>query len=359
MSIVPQQLEGIASRDEASKLLSFPSPEPKSSLERVLEELFQKLSSVEPTVIQNLDEADEEQLLVAWTAFHKIERFAWVGKCATCFRAWERTEAAKRGRGNRDVNERGILAAVSKISKKFGVTPSTVYLNARIFRLIREVELTWKKDLVGNSYTQYNILDLLDERGYWEHALTSADPIRTILVFANKKSTLPRFKVTDAERLVLSPEFSRKAVALKAVEQVRQETGHLTERQSLIEHIRTSQDIIKNLIIPSCPDESFKANIWEDLLISLEEEYDELFSEDAFVALRTAWDLGHHREDQLAETTGFPLADVSKFMRSLCDLSEFIPVQTRDRTKRSEFQLWHKVGEPFDNTLLMPMKGKE
>lgn len=349
-SAVPQ----ITSHDDGRTVLPFTSPSPKPSLERVLEELFQKLSSLEPTIHTSLEDADEAQLLKVWQALGKVERFTWVGKCAACSRLWDKTSEAKRGRGNKDATERGILAAVSRTSKKFGITPSMVYLQARIFRLIKSVEQT-----PGNSYTQYNLLDVLNRQGYWEHALNAADPIKAVLHFAHLKTTLHRFRPTDAERLVLTPEFSRKAVALKAVDAVREETGHLTERQALIQHIRSSQDAIQSLIIPSCPDEGFRDRIWEELLLTLNEEYDELFQEDAFVALRSAWHKGHHREDQLVDSTGLPLADVSKLMKSLCDMSEFIPVNPRDMKKRSEYQLWHKVGEPFDNTLLMPMRERE
>lgn len=349
-SIAPQTL----SHEDDRPVLAFSSPSAKPSLERVLDELFQKLSSLEPTIHHNLEEADEAQLLKVWNALGKVERFTWVGKCGVCARLWEKTTEAKRGRGHKDATERGILAAVSRTSKKFSITPSMVYLQARIFRLIKSVE-----QIVGNSYTQYNILDILNKQGYWEQALNAADPVKAILHFAHLKNTLPRFRPTDAERLVLTPEFSRKAVALKAVEQVREKAGYLEERQTLIQHIRSSQDVIRNLIMPSCPDEDFKARFWEETLLSLDDEYNELFEEDAFVALRRAWNKGLHREDQLAEATTLPLVDVSKLMKSLCDMSEFIPIQVRDIKKRSQYQLWHKVGEPFDNTLLMPMKERE
>lgn len=356
-SVAPQ----ITHHDDGRSVLPFSSPSAKPSLERVLDELFHKLSSLEPTIHSNLEEADEEQLIKVWNALGKVERFTWVGKCAACSRLWDKTTEAKRGRGNKDATERGILAAVSRTSKRFGITPSTVYLNARIFRLIKSVETAGLIDpnAEPNSYTEHNILDVLNQQGYWEHALKGADPVKTVLEFANLKTKLHRFKTTDAERLVLTPEFSRKAVALKAVEVAREETGHLSERQALIQHIRSSQEAIQSLIIPSCPDEAFKIRFWDDTLMSLEEEYDELFEEDAFVVLRSSWDKGHHREDQLTEATGLPIADVSKLMKSLCDMSEFIPVQVRDMKRRSQYQLWHKVGEPFDNTVLMPMKERE
>lgn len=342
MSAAASQLDGTSQR---TSVLPFPSPTSTTSLEQILSQL----GTLEPQVITEIELLNDEGLFQLWGRLKQLERYAWFGKCACCARIWNKTEAAKRGRGNKDIPRKGILAAVSRVSKKFDITPSTVYLNKRIFNLIQQVTST------TNSYTQQNILEVLDEKGYWEHALNAADPLKAVRVFCEKKATERRFRVTDAERLVLSPEMSRQAVALKAVEQARESAGQLTERQTLISHIRGAQDIIRNLIMPGCPDNEFKARVWEELLLELDDEYQELFDEDAYVLLRAAWDKGNTREDQLAEATKIPLETVSHLMGALANMSEFIRVQSRDMTKRSQFQLWHKVGAPFDNAALMPM----
>lgn len=339
MSAVPQQQDG-----NRSAVLPFSSVS-RQAFFRILEDL----GKLEPQIVADLEHQSEDDIFKLWEAGGQLEGYGWRIKCAAAAATWKQTAAAKRGRGNKDVNERGILAAVSKKSKKFGVTPSTVYRKAQIFRLMNQVTSE-------NLMLEHNILDVLDEEGYWDRALYAADPVKAVLLFADKKLSLPRFRVTDAERLVLTEDLSRKAVALKAVENTRQETGQLSARKSLINHIRSSQQVVRNLIIPDCPDPEFSERVWEELLMELEEEYQELFNEDAFTALRLAWDQGHHREDQLAKVTKLPIADVSVFMSSLSDMSEFIRVQPRDMKRRNDHQLWHRVGEPFDNAKFMPME---
>lgn len=317
------------------------------AFQRILEQLI----ALEPQILTSEPGKEtEEELFKLWHGAKQLERHEWVIKCYSSAGLWDQTAAAKRGRGNKDIAEKGILAAVSKKSKKLNVTPSTIYLNARIFRLIKSV--------LENVSLEYNILDLLDERGYWENALLAADPTKAILEFASKKSLLPRFRVTDAQRLVMSEGMSRKSVALKAVENARVETGQLSARETLITHIRMAQDVIRTTIIPTCPDETFNERVWEELLTELEEEYQELFDQDACDALRKAWDKGAHREDGMVAETGFPLADVSRCMKIMSDLSEFIRIQPRDVRQRSPYQLWHKVGEIFDNARFLPMTKK-
>jgi hypothetical protein len=325
---------------EGNKVLDFPTPQ------QPLDKILTELEIIEPSIIGDLESQSENQLLVRWKEASTLGRHEWFLKAAICAATWNQTKAAKRGRENKDVNQKGLLASISRRAKKFGITPSRVYQKNQVFKLIVQV-----REFVPEN----NLLEILDEEGYWEKALLAAEPMKIVLVFAERKTTQKRFRVTDAERLVLTPEYSRKAVALKAVDSAREETGQLSVRQTLIQHIRSAQETIRTSLIPSCPDAEFKARVWDELLVELEEEYDELFSEDASLALRTAWANGHHREDEMAKVTNLPLADVSKFMDGLADMSEFIRVQPRDINQRAPYQLWHKVGEPFDNAKLLPM----
>lgn len=322
---------------------------------QALQGLLKQIAALEPRIITELQNQDEAELIRLWGELGELERMPWVVKCAISAAIWDRTAAAKRGRGNRDVGEVGILAAVSRTSKKVGVTPSTIYLNARIFRLIESVKADSANLPQGNSYTETNILDLLNEKGYWEHALNAADPVKATYEFADRKATLPRFKVTDAERLVLTEGMGRRVVAEKAVEQAREATGQLSVRQTLISHIRFAENIVKKQIIPNCTDPEFKERVWDELLMELKDEYQELFDEDACAALRLGFDAGARREDALVIQTGFPLPDVSRLMQVLADLGEYIRIQPRDVKQRSEFQLWHKVGTAFDNAKYLPM----
>lgn len=341
----PQQLHD---GDSKSSVLPFASP---SSQSQALDSYLEQVAALDITAIRELQAKPIPELVKLWKRADQIQTKLWVARCGISVNVWDQTASAKRGRGNKDVGERGILAAVSRTSKQLDVTPSTIYLNARIFRLIMEVHET-------NAYSENNILEVLDQQGYWEHALTAANPVKAIVEFAHQKTSQKRFRTTDAQRLVLTEGMSRKAVALKAVETARKETGNLSERELMVAHIKFAKAIISEQIIPNCPNEEFKERIWEELLTELEEEHQELFDQDACDALRKAWEGGGHREDQLVEATSFPLADVSRLMGVMSNLSEFIRIQPRDIRQRSHFQLWHKTGEPFDNAKYVPMVKK-
>lgn len=320
----------------------LPFTAPRQSLTDYLDQLAQ----LEPYLVEQLETLDESVILDTRSQAKQLEKYGWRIQCACDAAIWKQTAAAKRGRGNKDIDAVGILAAVSKKSKQIGVTPTTIYRNAQIFRLMEEAK---------NVIREHNVLDVLEEKGYYDVALSAADPIKALSLFAEKKLTLPRFRVTDAGRLLKAEGQTRQAVALKAVEQIREESGQLEGRSALIAHIATATDIIKNQIIPNCPDSEFKERFWDDLLLSLQDEHQELFDQDASDALIKAWDEGHHREDQMSAALGLPLPDVSRLMDSM--VGQFIQIQPRDIKERSEFRLWHKAGEPFDNAKYLP-KGK-
>lgn len=331
---------------ESKTVLPFTSAA-KAALERILD----GLAALEPQIVAELELQDEKEILKIRAYGKQLEHHSWVITCACDAALWNKTAAAKRGRGHKDVSQIGILSAVSKRSKIIGVTPRTVYRNAQVFRLMQ----TAKENVVLEN----NVLRVLDEYGYYDQALNAANPVEALNIFAEKKLTEKRFRVTDAERLLTSESMTRKAVGMRAVEQVRQDTGKLSARQALVAHIREAQHIVRTQIVIGCPDADFKIRVWDELLLELDEQYQELFDDDAADALKAEWNKGSHREDQLAAATGFPAADVSRIMNALADLSEFIRIQPRNVKSRSEFQLWHKVGQPFDNARFMPMARRE
>lgn len=304
---------------------------------------LEQLATLEPTLLAELAKQDEAVILDTRSQARQLTTHGWRLECACDAAIWEQTEQAKRGRGNRDVDSVGILAAVSKKSKLIGVTPRTIYNNKEVFHLMQAAR---------NVASEHNILEVLTDKGYYQVALTAADPVKALALFAERKVTQKRFRVSDANRLLKAEGQTRQAVRLQAVEQIRKDTGQLTARQTLLAHIETARTLIKEQVIPFCPDEEFNERIWNDLLLTLGEEQQGIFDADAQEALVKAWDGGAHREDEMAQITGLPLPDVSRLMELLDE--KFIRIVPRAMNERSQFTLWHKSGEPFDNARYMP-----
>lgn len=319
---------------------SAPSPNFASYLE--------DLSRLEPTLIEWLESQEEAVVFDTRYQASQLDKFGWRIQCACDATILTRTEQAKRGRGNRDVSEAGIMAAVAKKAKLIGVTPRTIVRNAKIFSLMQAV----------NTDDGVPILQTLEDKSFWYAALSTSNPLEALKLFTEKKLTLTRFRPADAKRLVRLETDNKKEVSLQAVEKIhpQQEGGQLSGRHAILKHIEDARQIIEAQIMASCPDEDFKHRVWGDLLLSLDDERQEVMDAEASDALVEAWLQGCHREDEMAAKTGLPADDVSRLMESFDDDGEFFKILPRDRKQRSEFPLWHKAGQLFDNTKFIPKR---
>jgi hypothetical protein len=96
--------------------------------QNALSTYLEQLAQLEPLLVDELDKADEEVIFNTRQRAGELEKYGWRIQCACDAAIWSQTTQAKRGRGNKDVDEGGILAAVAKKSKLIGVTPTTIYL---------------------------------------------------------------------------------------------------------------------------------------------------------------------------------------------------------------------------------------
>lgn len=309
-----------------------------------LTDYLTRLADLESDLIADLEAGEVNAILDTRHQSKQLEKFGWRIECACDHFLIAQTERAPNGRGNKDVSEKGIRAAVARRAKQIGVTPNTLYVNARIFRLIQEAR---------NLISENNILELLEDKGYWKVADTAASPASALKSFAEKKATLPRFRVSDAARLLKHSGGTRKATAIRAVEKIREDSGALSDRQRLFAHIQEARETIKRLMA-ECPDKNFREQIWEETLLTIQEQEQDLFDGDATDALVKAWSEDFRREDQMASKTGLPLPMVSRLMDGLCADGKFFQILPRDMRERSEFRLWHKAQEFFDNAQYMP-----
>lgn len=160
---------------------------PEKALAKVIHQI-NKLEGVEHDVIALLPTMTDDQVMETRNTARLLGASAWKIEVACDAEIWDRTERAMVGRGNKDVDEKGLLAAVNKRAGEMGCSARTVYQNRQIFKQFREIiEST---------------CNILDEKGFYQAALAADDPDAAIEEFAKQKADSPFFRVADAWRSV-------------------------------------------------------------------------------------------------------------------------------------------------------------
>jgi len=161
-----------------------------SALSKVINQIH-KLEAIEQDVIALLPTLTDDQVIETRATARLLFASGWKIEIACDAEIWDRTQKALRGRGNVDVEEKGILAAVNKRADDIGCSARTVYENARIYRTFKEnIESTCKN---------------LDDKGFFQAALQSPQPQVAIESFAQTKMVNPHFRVSDAWKIVKGP----------------------------------------------------------------------------------------------------------------------------------------------------------
>lgn len=161
-------------------------PRQTVNLNRLVKE-FQRTEKTEHDVIAALPAmTDAEVIETRWRA-RIYHRSAWKIEIACDAEIWVRQERALRGRGNVDIEEKGILAAVTKRAKEIGCGASTIRANARLYRRFENV-----------LSAQHN----LDDKAFYQAALEADDPDAKIAEWEEKKRENRFFRPADAWREV-------------------------------------------------------------------------------------------------------------------------------------------------------------
>ena len=294
---------------------------------------LERLEQVEQEVIADLPNQTDEQIIDTRNRARLLGKTAWRIECACDAQFVERAEIVKSGRGNVDVDSIGVMAIVTKRAKELNCTPSTVYNNAKIHRLIEAA-----KQFTGNVFSEKTISDTLDEKGFFTAALSAVNPIEALQKFTEKRIEDSRFSVTDAFRLLEDTGETKKLATLRALN-----TARTAERDDVVNALRLARKKIQEEIIAPFPDSDLAERIFGDCIQTINEELEEADDEDVANALRLAWDRGFKTEAESSKFTGFPLEVVSRVMGKLSELGEFILVRKTSTTETS--RRWHKVGE--------------
>lgn len=148
---------------------------------------FHKLEEFQETVISLLPFATDDQLEETKLRAMAMGNAGWRIVCACDAVILTRTAALKGGRGRKDDCGEGRMNAARERGKIGGYSDAQVRRNAQIFNTF--------KTLLINQHS------LLDEKGYYEQALRTPKPLKTIKRFEKEKVNNPTFSVTDAAKL--------------------------------------------------------------------------------------------------------------------------------------------------------------
>jgi hypothetical protein len=312
-------------------VLKFPAQAPPFNFDAAFSKL--KLAEFTQEVLSQIKNCSEEELLRVRLSSQQFGEIAWVIECA-CDAELLGREQAKRGRGNKDTLGVGVMAASAKRARQVGCTPRTIQRNAQIFRLVDSVR-TSAVEAQDNGARARAILSTLHDKHFYVAALSAADPEEALSTFTANKLENPKFRVSDAYRLLEEGGTSRVAVEEKLTA-----ASQSPERRLLIQHIRITIPKIKDEIIPSCPDADFAERMYSELIIELEDHLKFLVDADMGDLIKSAWDLGFHTEKTIGDHTGLPKIDVVRVLIALGEEGEFIVLPGLPKT-------WHRVGRPI------------
>lgn len=300
---------------------SFPTLAMLASLDQGIPEFVQQLSN--------------EDLINLYIKIDKLKSVGWRVRAICAGLVWQRA-VDKRRSYNRSTDDESLKAAVTKHANKAGVTPSTIRVYYRLFKLMMSLP----------EDRRHTIFSTLPDKKFFLVALGAEDSVGALELFLAQKQSRPRFRPTDADRFLKVQGLTKAQVKTRTIELVRQKSPeaaqHVSDRELILQDI----DIIKQQILPRHTNDEI-IRIHKSYMDELQEYADDaLFDQDVSAALIKAWEEGNHTEAQLASATSIPIDTVSREMGMLAGLGTFISVPSPTGSQR-----WHKVGTSLPQEL--------
>ncbi|MBA3766775.1 MAG: hypothetical protein H0W99_07275 [Acidobacteria bacterium] len=162
--------------------------EPRSKSTEMLAKIIDginRLDDARKDLMDTLPHLEDEEIIQTRMGARALGAWSWVIECGCDAEMMKRVEV-KRGRGNKDVDQKGKVAAVNKHAYQCGQQPATIYRNVQIYNTFQNVLI------VQNN--------LLEEKGFYEAALRTDNPPAALEVFAREKDKNVFFSVRDAYR---------------------------------------------------------------------------------------------------------------------------------------------------------------
>jgi len=158
---------------------------------------IQRLAAIQTEaerVLRSLPSLSDEELLEARKVASTIGRCAWLIEYAIDAELLQRL-GEKRGRGNKDTNERGLTALAKERAGELGIHHSQVWRHVQVINTFFPEILVKPENILAD---QSSIL----EPTYYELALRSTDPHATIKEFKRAKASDPNFSTREARKAV-------------------------------------------------------------------------------------------------------------------------------------------------------------
>ena len=192
-------MEGLTTTQETSlnQVFAHATPEQRTEAFGGLFNYLNRLEEFQETVIELIPYASDEQLQQTKERGLAMGGAGWRIVAACDAEILARTRKLVGGRGNKDTEGEGRVAAVKERARETKKADAQVYRNAQIVN-------TFGKSILNVQNP------LLDDKGYYEAALRAPNPKKAIKVFEKEKQNNPNFGVRDAIRLAKELKATRK-----------------------------------------------------------------------------------------------------------------------------------------------------
>lgn len=290
-----------------------------------------KLEKVKREIIARLPSYSDEDLYKTRSSARQLYASAWKIEVACDAEIWDRAEKQLGGRGQADVEEKGIMAAVNKRAAELGCGASTIRKNAQIYQQFKTV-----------LSAEQNILD---DKGFFQAALSAPDPDEAIEMFTQKRLDNPLYRVADAYRDIEDEREKVESARRKVTAAIRS-----LERKRLAEHIEIKAIPTILSLQKKCPNTAFATVYWAEILRELRERLDDMQTADLKQAVLKAWAVGHQTGEQVSSFTGLPISEVRRIMKTLVRAGYFVEKELEwkpDNARGSRQKLWRRTQKGF------------
>jgi len=191
---------------EIGALMDFPVLGQQDEEHSLLFGEMNRLLVVPDDVMQRLRLFTDDQVIQMRQYAREWGLKAWLLECA-CDAEIKRRDKIRNGRGNKDIDGNGRVAAIDQAAKDAGVSRRTIYQNAQIYETFFEEKSG--KNVAGAC----NVL-LLDDKEYYARALTAPNPHAALEAMAERKADNPYYSTRDAREDVERLKFQAKTERL-------------------------------------------------------------------------------------------------------------------------------------------------
>lgn len=293
--------------------------------------LCRKLEDIRDQFVEVLPRLDDKTIDAVRMGAKAVSVWAWVVECACDAEILDRAEAKKGGRGRKDEEGQGKVAAAGQKANEDAKSVRTVYRNAQIIN-------TFGVETIATHGKT------LQDKGFWIAALDAPDPVEAIEVFAEKKTATPSWEVRDAHREVDAIKGKHETAKRAFSEKVT-----TFSRKAACEWLRFTAEPELDKLATSCTFPML-AKIFRDAQQECREAADALFLDNAQECVLYIWSKGKNTVDQLVNFTCLPRVEILRVLEALAEKGYFVEKPRAWKTKQgrgTRIMEWHRTEKPL------------